>query len=329
MITVNTKLGELYNLKEFDKVKDCIVSSSENFLLGKHENISIADLNDKEQSTWFKDDMVIGLNRLEEIATSNIDYVFNIYSQQECDEALDKKTAKLVYFPAINKTSDKLIILASGGAYGSVCNLAEAFPVAAKLNSLGYSCFCLCYRVVTKKTFNQGLMPKPIEDVAQSLKFIANHNDIFNVNVNDYTLIGFSAGGHVVSAFATKNVGYEKYNVIKPSKVILVYPLIDITAIKGIMKMFFTIGLFGKKHKKRDIKDYSVNFNVDKDYPKTYLIQSINDSTIDINVTRKFEQTLNDNNVEVKTNFFDDSNHGFGLGSNTKSGNWVEEALKF
>lgn len=329
MITVDDKLIDIYNKESLRDVRDLIVSSSENMLLGDDKDKSLKEFNLTSQKTWSSKDMAFGLSRLEEIAMSKKEYIFSIYSEEECKEDQEKNMAKLVYFPCDNRTSDKLIILASGGAYGAVCNLAEAFPVAAKLNQLGYSCFCLCYRVASKANFTRGLLPRPIEDFANAYKFIRDHNDKFNLSLDDYIGIGFSAGGHVVSAFGCDSIGYKKYDIPEPEKLILVYPLLNVKAIHGLMGIFMKTGLFGKGYKRALVKEYSPYYNITSKNTKFYILQAEDDQTVPVKIAKSFARDLNNRGIRVKTQFIKTGNHGFGLGSETEAKDWVEQAMKF
>lgn len=318
MITKDTKLKEIYDYPIFSSVKDLIVSGDGNYLNGELKDLTLYELSKEKNPSWYYDDMVYGLNHLEELLSKNKNIVYKLPSG-----------GSLIYFEEKEKKSNKTLILLSGGAYGAVCNLDEAFPVATKLNKLGYSCFVLSYRTARGEDFSKGigLFPKPLEDVKEALTFIKNGN--FPVNTDDYTLIGFSAGGHVASLWGEEKVGYKKYDMIKPSSLVLVYPLLSLCDIPQDIKQFFMAGLFGKDGNDDRMKEYSPLYNVDKDYPKTFITQAENDVTIDINITKKFISSLKSVGVRSDGFFVKTGSHGFGLGSNSDASSWVERAISF
>ena len=119
--------------------------------------------------------MVYGLRQLEQICASGGQVLFDVYDSKEVQESPDKECVKLIYFPAkqCNNGSRKTIILAAGGAYGSVCSMVESFPVAARLAELGVDAFCLNYRVADGKA----LFPRPMEDMGAACQFLMQHQD--------------------------------------------------------------------------------------------------------------------------------------------------------
>lgn len=52
---------------------------------------------------------------------------------------------KLTWLPHGRKSTRPLLSCWRAGHTGPVCTMAESLPVAARLNELGYSCFCLNY----------------------------------------------------------------------------------------------------------------------------------------------------------------------------------------
>lgn len=315
---INTKLKNIYAMREFTAVKDCLVGGGMNFFTGEIGELTLKQLNEQKQPTWNADDMLFGLNRLLKISESGKEYVF--YS--------GGKGARLVYFPAEGENRE-FVILASGGGYGACCNLAEAFPVAARLNELGYSCFCLTYRTATQETFVSGLMPQPLDDFAEAYRFLAENRERFNIVPENYAACGFSAGGHICAAWGTEKVGYAHYGMPAPQKLILAYPLVDLNILTGVVGDFMLNGLFGRDFEHRLINEYSPIKNASKKYPKTYLVQAENDSTVSVESSKEFTEVLKSNNVSVKAEFVESGEHGFGLGSKTPADGWIDRAIKF
>lgn len=90
------------------------------------------------------------------------------------------------------------MILCSGGGYNSVCNVMEGFPAAKQFHKLGITAFVLNYRVADKDLF-----PAPLEDLAQAYRYIEAHAQAFQVDMEDYAVCGFSAGGHLAAEWGT------------------------------------------------------------------------------------------------------------------------------
>lgn len=328
MIGVDSKLKNLYALEVFKEVKDHIVGGGSDYFCGEKGDLTLHELQERKQPTWNAEDMAYGLNRLREIAVSGREYVFSPYSEEERSQSPDKRGTGVVWFPGGSKRRE-WIILASGGGYGSVCNLAEGFPVAAKWNEMGYTCFCLTYRTATAESFERGLMPKPFEDLSAAYQWIASRADTFGIDPEKYCLCGFSAGGHLCAGWGTDTLGYRKFGLPAPRKIVLVYPLVDLTAITGQIAQYLFTGLFGKNYAADMPQRYSPLYHIDSAYPPTYLIQAKDDRTVSVEKSRAFVQALQENRVTVEAEFTVSGEHGFGLGSRTPAAGWQERAVRF
>lgn len=134
MITENTKVEDLRKHKDLKTlfpyfIYNQVGDGAGNF---KKDATCLKEIEQKNP-TWAAEDMVYGLRQLEQICASGGQVLFDVYDSKEVQESPDKECVKLIYFPAkqCNNGSRKTIILAAGGAYGSVCSMVESFPVAA------------------------------------------------------------------------------------------------------------------------------------------------------------------------------------------------------
>ena len=141
---------------------------------------------------------------------------YDIYTDEEKAKEPDKDNTKLFFFPG--KPGKPFMLVCAGGGYATVCSFLEGFPVAARLNRMGYNAFVLSYRV------NEvGLLPKPTEDVAAALRLIFANADKFQVSTENYAVAGFSAGGHVTGSWGTNYLGYPRFGMPKPALLVLAY----------------------------------------------------------------------------------------------------------
>lgn len=325
MITKKMTFGQM---REMQALKDLVPYFV--FSKGAVENenatsdMCLEDVHAK-QPTWSADDMLLGLQRVEALAESKEEFVYSVYGEEEIKADPEKEHVKLFHFPAQSKA---FVILASGGAYGSVCSLSESFPVAAKLNELGVTVFCLNYRVGPPN-----LMPKPMDDLAAAYRFIAEHADMLEVDPARYAVGGFSAGGHLAASWGTKELGYHKYGCPAPEILLLDYPMISMWKAVGrmpepIRNMMFT-GYFGEHYTEETCKPYNIDDNIDKDYPPVYLIQAENDSVVSIENSQKMAELLEQYQIPFRYEHPKTGGHGYGLGSDADAAGWVERALEF
>lgn len=326
MFSKCTKLQDIE--KAFPEAKGSFISGGD-FFTGENTKITLQELQDKHP-TWFTGDILYGLERLGELAKSKEKYIYSVYSDDLISQDPRLEKVKLFYLPAKKKKYDTYAILSAGGAYGAVCTMVESLPVAAKLNDIGITCFCLNYRVADEKSFPKGLMPDPIDDLAAAINFIRKNNTKFDVDPENYIAGGFSAGGHLTSQWGTPHLGAAKYKLPPAKALVLVYPLITIENVPdGPVKDLLCKGMFGTGYTLDDIRLYDASLHIDDSYPKTYIVRAEDDITIAETGIEKLISKLEKHNITCRLEQSTSGGHGFGLGSATPLKNWVEHAISF
>lgn len=215
----------------------------------------------------------------------------------------------------------KVAFLCPGGGYAFVSCHNEGNPYAMFLNEHGVSAIIVKYRVDKLASF-----PNPQDDLAEAIKFAIDHQNELNLDLENYSIWGSSAGGHLAGSFGTKNMGYEHYGLPRPGVVVLVYPVIS-------MCEHYHIGshdlLIGKKATPEMEKFTSIEQNVDADYPRTYIWCGSRDTCVPPENSIAMDKVLTANNVDHIFRLFPDAGHGIGLAKETSAENWSVEALKF
>lgn len=309
-----TKLWELE--AAFPAMKGQFISGGD-FFSGSNAEKTLAQLH-CEQPTWALEDMLYGLENLRRVSDSKVRLVWPL------------PYASLVYLPAAKKQHTAFAVLAAGGAYGAVCTMVEAMPVAARLNTLGFDCFCLNYRTAVPESFASGLMPQPLDDLADALHLIAENRAVFDVDPMQYLLFGFSAGGHLASLWGTAALGARHYGLPQPLLLALAYPLISMAQYPASpAKEYICKGLFGSGYSPEQLNRYDAGKSVDADYPKTFLVRALDDNTVPPDNTAEFLHTLSCHQVSYRLRQAETGGHGFGLGRQTPLSGWVDEAILF
>lgn len=326
MITTKTTFGEIKEIKELASIFPYLIWSNESKESGNTEpNMTLEDVQAK-QPNWNAADMAYGLQRLLDIAKGGADYLYHVYSPEEITDNPAKEHVKLICFPA--KASERFVILAAGGGYGAVCSIVEAFPVAAKLNELGITAFCLNYRVGAPMLF-----PKPMEDLAAAYQYIRENAGTFGVDPEKYAVGGFSAGGHLAASWGTKSLGFRNYQLPAPEVLLLNYPMLAVwrTIIRlpePLHKMMLG-GYLGEDYSKEKCRIYDIDENVDGEYPPVYLIQAEDDITVPIWNGEDMAKIMEEHQIPYRFEHPKTGGHGYGLGSSTEAAGWVERAAAF
>lgn len=214
------------------------------------------------------------------------------------------------------------VLILPGGGYGDVCSLIEGFPVALQLNRMGYNAFVGLYRIA-----GQAHYPNPQDDVAKMLSFIFENAPALGVNAQNYAVCGFSAGGHLAASWGTKSLGYAKYGLPRPAAVILAYPVITMGEYthKGSRK-----NLLGKDANNQVvIEQYSIEKQIDADYPPAFIWQCKNDRVVPFQNSLLLKKALDANGVPCRLMPVEGTAHGWGLANGTAAEGWLQKAVAF
>lgn len=267
-------------------------------------------------TAWNLRSMIDGLEFLIERAQKET-IVYDIWKDREDG----KEKTGLLAFPS-GKKRKKFAVICPGGAYENVCSIAEGFPIAKVFHNLGYTSFVLQYR--TGKYAGQ---PNSLDDLAQTVKFIREHAEEFGVEKEPYAVVGFSAGGHLAASFGTESTGYRRYGLPKPEMLILGYPVITMGAKAHEGSRTNLLGALCTDEQMQEL--YSVEKQVSREYPKTYIWQTEEDEAVPIENSRMMAEALWEQGVPCRYEVFPGTDHGWGLGTGTAADGWLERAVRF
>lgn len=225
-------------------------------------------------------------------------------------------------YPFVIGENRPFVLLIPGGAYAEVCTLNEGFMTALELNRLGYNAFVCRYRVGKEAHF-----PNPQDDVACCLRWILQNAEDIHVCVDNYAVCGFSAGGHLAASWGTKSVGYAAYHLPKPKTVILGYPVI--TMGDDTHKFSRSNLLSENQNDPASREQYSIELQVDADYPETFLWACKNDKCVPFQNTQMMYEALKKYACRTELHSYAGDAHGWGLAVGTVAEGWLEQAVAF
>ncbi|MGN1095599.1 MAG: alpha/beta hydrolase [Eubacteriales bacterium] len=121
------------------------------------------------------------------------------------------------------------IIVCPGGGYQYVSR-NEGEPVALAFTRAGYCAFVLDYSVRIENPF-----PQSLKELSMAIKLVRSHAEEWNIDPDDITVAGFSAGGHLalsMGVFYNKKFLTDALDVsseeIRPNALVLGYPAVTL-----------------------------------------------------------------------------------------------------
>ena len=235
------------------------------------------------------------------------------------------KPTLTVYLPEKSKATGEAIIVVPGGGYHIVAAGHEGSEVAKKLNEMGIAAFVLKYRIPDTAWM---IHPEigPIQDAQRAIQMVRENAEKWNINRHKIGMLGFSAGGHLVSTAAThykhSYIANKKKTSLRPDFVVLIYPVIsfvDTAMHRGSLE-----NLLGKNASMEMRKKFSAELNVTPQTPPTFLVHA-KDDPVSVRNTMLFADSLNEKGVFSEVLLYDSGGHGFGLVNKTSDISWPDK----
>jgi acetyl esterase/lipase len=232
-----------------------------------------------------------------------------------------------VFNPVKQDANKTAIIVCPGGGYARLASGHEGSEVAEAFNKVGITVFVLKYRL----PFDSCMTRKeivPLQDLQQTIKFVRDRAAGFDINPAMLGVIGFSAGGHLVSTGITKfsesYIENTSNTNLRPDFAILGYPVISMDS--AICHKGSRDNLLGKKASAATLNLFSSELQVTDQIPPTFLVHASDDKSVPVENSVRFYQALIKNKVNAEIHIYQNGGHGFGLNNSTTSDAWFERA---
>ena len=153
------------------------------------------------------------INYLKERVDKGQRIFYSIYSDEEIARDSSKTDTGLFFFKG--NPNEKFAITNAGGGFMYVGAMHDSFPHSLELSKKGYNAFALIYRP-----------DKPYEDLARAICFIEDNSETLEVNKENYSLWGGSAGARMAATLGNENYLRSltgRTDIPKASSVIMQY----------------------------------------------------------------------------------------------------------
>ena len=240
--------------------------------------------------TWYSniqpDKTVEIVNYMKNHADAGDVIFYDIYSDEEKEADPAKNDTGLFFFKG--NPGGKFAICNSGGGFVYVGAMHDSFPHALELSKKGYNAFALIYRPDAQSA---------CEDLARAISFVFTHAKELEVETDNYSLWGGSAGGRMAAwlgSYGTAYFGEDEFP--KPAALILQYT---------------------------GIREYS------KNDPPTYACAGESDSIANWEIMKQRLTQMEKLGVNTEFHSYEGLGHGFGIGKGTIAEGWIDDAIGF
>lgn len=226
------------------------------------------------------------VNYMKEQVNQENKIFYDIYTDEEKAVDPSKENTGLFFFKG--NPNEKVAIVSAGGGFSYVGAMHDSFPHCLELSKKGYNAFAIIYRPDAQKA---------CEDLSRAIAFINEHKEELQVNMENYSLWGGSAGGRMtdwVGTYGTSYFGEKEYP--KPSALIIQYT--GLSEVTG-------------------------------NEPPTYSCVGTADGIASYRTMKSRIEKIKANGIKAEIEIFNGLPHGFGLGEGTVAEGWINNAIDF
>jgi acetyl esterase/lipase len=204
-----------------------------------------------------------------------------------------------VYSPR-GKNTGVAVVVFPGGGYKVLAIDLQGTEICDWLTSKGITAVLLKYRVPTPRLGAYAESAQALEDAQRTVGLVRFHAAEWHIDPQKIGVIGFSAGGHMVTAVSTH---FDKR----------LYPAVD-AADKESCRPDFAIALY-PGHLSKDDENCELNPNVPvtSNTPPTFLLQAEDDPVNSVNNSLVYYIALKDAGVPVEMHLYAQGGHAFGV----------------
>ncbi len=218
----------------------------------------------------------------------------------------------VVYAPPAAKANGTAIIYAAGGGYVRVAVGANGGEITRWLNSLGVTVFVLKYRHADYGH------PAPLRDALRAVRTIRTRAAELGVKSDRIGMLGGSAGAHLTASAGTLfdapegRTGAELDRVSgRPDFLVLIFPVITMEGphAHGASRR----ALLGASPTAALQTRLSVDRQVSKDTPPTFLVHAAEDTTVVVENSLLFYQAMRRAKAPIEMHLYPRGPHGSGM----------------
>ncbi|MDO5409752.1 MAG: alpha/beta hydrolase [Lachnospiraceae bacterium] len=208
-----------------------------------------------------------------------------------------------------------VIVICPGGGY-SMTSDREAEPLAMRFLAMG------CHAAVLRYSVAPVRYPSALLQLAQSVLYLKEHAAEFHIDPDRIILQGSSAGAHLAASlgvfwnrpFLSKTLQTTPQK-LRPAGMILNYPVITSGSLahRGSFE-----NLLGERENEL-LEEMSLEKQVSKDTPKTFLWHTASDTTVPVENSLLFFQALHSHGIPAELHIYPFGIHGLSLANEETS----------
>lgn len=254
------------------------------------EDMTLSEVSTSSVYVWYNyiqvDKTVEIINSLIDDANSGNQIFYNIYSEEEMQTDSSKRDTGLFFFKG--EENAPFAIMNAGGGFMYVGAMHDSFPHALEASKMGYNAFALIYRP-----------DDPYADLAKAIEFIYDNADELQINSNEYSLWGGSAGARMAATLGNSD------------------NLAQFTGRTDIPQASAVI------------MQYTGYTSASASDAPTYSCVGTSDGIASWQTMENRLNQISDYGIPTEFHKYENLPHGFGIGTGTIAEGWINDAVTF
>ena len=209
------------------------------------------------------------------------------------------------------------VVICPGGGYEMTSD-REAEALAVKFMAMGYHAAILRYSVAPAR------FPEALLQLATAVAMLRENAEKWHIDTGKIVVQGSSAGGHLAASlgvfwkknFIAETLGADS-EMVKPNGMILSYPVITSGEFAHTGSFECLLGEDYNDLDKR--KEQSLEFQVSKDTPTTFLWHTVTDDCVPVENSLLFFNALRKFEIPVEMHLYPVGGHGLSLANEETS----------
>lgn len=202
------------------------------------------------------------------------------------------------------------VIICPGGGYGGIAG-REGEPIALAFLAQGIQCFVLRYHTAPVR------YPAQLTELAAAVAFVRTNAERYSIDPEHISVMGFSAGGHLVGSYAThwhepqyaEMLGCTR-ETLRPNGVVPCYGVLSggEHTHDGTMK-----NLLGEQDSPEMRRYLSFEENVTADTPPAFIWHTVADQAVPVENALLAASALNAHKIPFELHIYPEGRHGLAL----------------
>ena len=227
-----------------------------------------------------------------------------------------QEPAIAVYLPSKSNATGEAVLIFPGGGYQILAYDWEGTDIAKLLNGKGIAGIVVKYRLPSSVS-QSSRHNVPLIDAQRAIRIVRSKATDFHIDSTKIGVLGFSAGGHLVSTLGTHfndeihtPVDHIDSISARPDFMALGYPVISMGPKTHSGSKH---NLLGENPDEELTNFFSNEKQVTENTPPTFLFHAMDDKAVDVQNSILFFEALKSAGVPTTMHIYPNGGHGFSL----------------